>query len=194
VIRQDLTEEIRFEIAYLAYQAQQSKNSYGKIINLAHNYQISRAFVYVLLNILKKYISVIFSPREQEKKIGKKEIIARILMHRMVGGSSIQAISSLLKYDNLEYSSLGSISQNLSNIGKILPSIQSIPMDDKIEITAVSDEIFIGNQPILITAEPNSSAILAIELAKDRTKDTWSEHITKIELSGKIEIISMVTE
>jgi hypothetical protein len=194
VIRQDLTEEIRFEIAYLAYQAQQSKNSYGKIINLAHNYQISRAFVYVLLNILKKYISVIFSPREQEKKIGKKEIIARILMHRMVGGSSIQAISSLLKYDNLEYSSLGSISQNLSNIGKILPSIQSIPMDDKIEITAVSDEIFIGNQPILITAEPKSSAILAIELAKDRTKDTWSEHITKIELSGKIEIISMVTD
>jgi hypothetical protein len=46
----------------------------------------------------------------------------------------------------------------------------------------------------LITVEPNSSAILAIELAKDRTKDTWSEHIAKIELSGKIEIISMVTD
>lgn len=193
MIRKELTTEIRFEIAYLAYQAQYNK-IYGEITNLANRYKICRAFVYVLLNRLKEYISTIFSPKEQEKKIGKKEIIARVLMLRMVGGSSIQAISSLLKYDELEYSSVGSISQNLSAIGKMLPTVQTIPMDERKEITAVADEIFIGNQPILITAEPKSSAILSIELAKDRTKERWSEHIAKIELSGKIEIIYMVTD
>ncbi|MBL0722017.1 MAG: hypothetical protein JJV88_05500 [Sulfurovum sp.] len=194
IIRRDLTEEIRFEIAYQAYQAQQSENSYGEIVKLVKEYQISRSFIYVLLNVLKGFISHVFSPKEQEKQIDKKEIISKMLMLRMVGGSSIQAISSLMKYDDLNYSSVGSISQNLWAIGKMLPTVQSIPMDDKIEVTAVSDEIFIGNQPILITAEPRSSAILAIELAKDRTKDTWTEHITKIELSGKVEIIYMVTD
>jgi len=194
MIRRDLTEEIRFEIAYLAYQAQQSKNSEITIVKLAKEYKICRSFVYILLNILKGFISHIFAPKEQEKQISKKEIISKMLMLRMVGGSSIQAISSLMKYDNLGYSSIGSISQNLSDIGKMLPMVQTIFSDKNIEITAVSDEIFIGNQPILITADPISSAILAIELAKDRTKDTWSEHITKIELSGKIEIIYMVTD
>ena len=194
MIRQDLTEEIRFEIAYLAYQAQQSKNSYGAITKLTLEYKICRSFVYVLLNILKGFISHIFSPKEQKKRISKKEIISKMLMLRMVGGSSIQDISSLMKYDELDYSSVGSTSQNLSAIGKMLPMVQTIFSDENIEITAVSDEIFIGNQPILITADPKSSAILVIELAKDRTKDTWNEHISKIVLSGKIEIISMVTD
>ena len=112
----------------------------------------------------------------------------------MVGGSSIQAISTIMKYDELDYSSVGSVSQSLSAIGALLPTVQSIPIDEKIEITAVADEIFIGNQPILITLEPISSVILAIELANDRTKATWSEHIVKIESSGKIEIIRMVTD
>jgi len=39
VIRQDLTEEIRFEIAYLAYQAQQSKDTEITIVKLAQEYK-----------------------------------------------------------------------------------------------------------------------------------------------------------
>ena len=162
------------------------------IIGLAKKYQICRAFVYVLLNRLKENISQIFSPKEQEKKISKKELISRMLLHRMVGKSSIEAISTIMKYDEFRYSSVGSVSQSLSAIGALLPTVQTVPIDEKIEITAVSDEIFIGNQPILITLEPISSVILAIELANDRTKVTWSEHIAKIESAGKIEIIRMV--
>jgi hypothetical protein len=94
----------------------------------------------------------------------------------------------------LDYSSVGFVSQSLSAIGALLPSVQIIPIDEKIEITAVADEIFIGKQPILITIEPRSSVILAIELVNDRKKVTWSEHISKIESEGKIEIVSMVTD
>jgi len=194
VIRTELTQEIRFEIAYQAYEAQQRKNSYGAITKLAKKYQICRAFVYILLNQLKSNISLMFSPKEQEKKISKKELISRMLLHRMVGKSSIEAISTIMKYDGLEYSSVGSVSQSLSAIGELLVPVQVLPIDDKIEITAVADEIFIGNQPILITVEPKSSVILAIELADDRKKVTWSEHISKIEVAGNIEIVSMVTD
>jgi hypothetical protein len=148
----------------------------------------------VLLNQLKSSISQIFSPKEQEKKISKKELISRMLLHRMVGKSSISAISEIMKYDEFKYSSVGSVSQSLLAIGTLLPTVQVIPLDEKIEITAVSDEIFIGNQPILITVEPKSSVILAIELADDRKKVTWSEHIAKIESAGKIEIVRMVTD
>jgi len=99
-----------------------------------------------------------------------------------------------MKYDEFEYSSVGSVSQSLSGVGALLPSVQVVPIDEKMKITAVADERFIGKQPILITLEPKSSVILNIELAKDRKQVTWSEHIEKIESAGKIEIINMVTD
>jgi len=112
----------------------------------------------------------------------------------MVGKSSIEGISTILKFDKYKYSSVGSVSQSLSAIGTLLPSVQIVPIDKRKEITAVADEIFIGNNPILITVEPKSSVILSIELADDRKKITWSEHIAKIESAEKIEIVSMVTD
>lgn len=139
-------------------------------------------------------MSQIFSPKEQEKKISKKELMSRMLLHRMVGKSSIEAISTIMKYDEFEYSSVGSVSQSLSAIGTLLPSVQVVPIDEKMKITAVADEIFIGNQPILITLEPKSSVILNIELADDRKQETWSEHLANISSLGKIEIISMVSD
>ncbi len=117
-----------------------------------------------------------------------------MLLLRMVGVSSITAISAMMDYDELKYSSVGSISQSLSAIGALLPKVQNVPIDEKKEITAAADEIFIGNQPILITVEPKSSLILSAELSDDRQKDTWSKHIEKIELSGNIDIVKMVTD
>ena len=117
-----------------------------------------------------------------------------MLLLRMVGGSSISAISSIMKYDGLEYSSIGMVSQSLSAVGALLPKVQTVQVEEKIEITAVADEIFIGNQPILITVEPKSAVILNIELANDRTKDSWDKHIKKIESEGNIEIVSIVTD
>jgi len=194
IIRKDLTPTRRFEIAFKAYQIQQMVNSYGEMTKLAIQYKICRAFLYILLNILMSNISQIFSPQEQEKKITKKELISRMLLHRMVGKNSIESISEIMNYDQLKNSSVGSISQSLSAIGALLPTVQSIPVDKVVEITATSDEIFIGNRPILITLEPKSLTILSIELAKSRDESTWSEHFTKIELAGEIEIINIVTD
>jgi len=105
---------------------------------------------------------------------------------------SIESISEIMRYDGLGYSSVGTISQTLTTIGGVLPNVQSIEIDKKMYITAVADEIFIGKQPILITLEPISSVILSIELAKDRTEESWEEHLSKID--EKMEITSMVTD
>jgi len=144
--------------------------------------------------MLKKNISQLFSPQEQQTPLSKKEIISKILIQRMVGKSSIEAISEIMKYENFNYSSVGYISQSLSAIGALLPVVQTIPVSEVIKITANADEIFIGNQPILITLEPKSSAILSIELADKRDESVWSEHFTRIELAGNIEIVRMVTD
>ena len=42
----------------------------------------------------------------------------------MVGKDSIDAISEIMKYDEFEYSSVGSISQSLSAVGALLPKVQ----------------------------------------------------------------------
>jgi len=192
--RIDLTREIRAEIAYEAYKAQNSENSYGRIVEIAKEYEVCRAFVYVLLKIFKSYLLEAYFVKEVTKSVSKKELIARMTFLRMIGHNSIKSISEIMRYDKFGYSSTGTISQTLHNIGNLLPKVQTIPIDDKIKITAVADEIFIGDQPILITLEPISSTILSIELAKSRIKEVWEKHISEIEEDGKIEIISMVTE
>ena len=173
---------------------QNREHSYGQITALADSYQISRAFLYQLLAQLKTLIALTFSPQEQEKQISKKEIISKMLLLRMVGGSSISAISQIMKYDDLKYSSVGSISQILLSVGSLLPKVQEVVLDEKRDVTVVSDEIFIGNQPILISVEPKSSLILSAELGIDRKKVTWSKHIENVHSAGNIEIVKMVTD
>ncbi len=161
---------------------------------LAEKYQISRSFLYQLLIQLNILILLSFSPKEQENQISKKEIVSKILLLRMVGKSSLSGISQIMKYDGLKYSSVGSISQVLSSIGSLLPKVQDIVLDEKREITVVSDEIFIGNRPILISVDPKSSLILSAELGIDRKSATWSKHIENVLSSGNIEIGKMVTD
>jgi len=43
--RTDLTRETRAEIAYEAYKAQNSKNSYGRIVEIAKEYEVSAILI-----------------------------------------------------------------------------------------------------------------------------------------------------
>ena len=57
--------------------------------------------------------------------------------------------------------------------GSLSPTLS---VDGKYLVIFLSDEIFALGYPILITIEPKSTAILKIELATDRTADTWKNH------------------
>ena len=110
----------------------------------------------------------------------KRESVKYILSLRFEGKCSIGAISTIMKRNNLSYSSEGYISKTLKEIGGVLSPSQEIVSDKKISISIVSDEIFAKAKPILISADPRSTAILAGISANNRTALTWSEHFQSI--------------
>jgi len=184
--RADLTINIRLSIVVSAYFAQENK-IYGAITQLTKDYDVSRTFIYQLLDLFRQNLLPTFSPIPKiEKAPQKKEAIKEMLMQRMVGKSSIEAISTIMKYRNLSFSAVGSISQILSKIGELLPNTLDLKNGTKILLTFASDEIFSKSKPILITVDPKSSAILKIELASNRTGDTWAAHFEIIEKNGFI--------
>ncbi len=109
-----LTADIRLHISSTAHSAQINK-TYGVITKLAKDYAISRGFIYILLFSFRQNLLPTFSPLPKTEKVSeKKEAIKEMLLQRMVGKSSIEAISAIMKYRNSKYSSVGSISEKSS--------------------------------------------------------------------------------
>ena len=181
-MREELTPDIRFSIAIQAYSAQVTQK-YGVITALAKEYDVCRQFVYNLLNTIKCIEPFLFSPPKEIAPLSKKAIISTILSFKMEGGSSLQAISTMMKRIGLKkYSSVGYISQILSRIGELLPSI--VQVTETKPLVIASDEIFSKSQPILIDVDPISSVVINIELAQDRSGKTWIIHYNKIIENG----------
>ncbi len=133
---------------------------------------------------LQATIPYIFSPIKQAISNMKREAIVAILSYRLEGGSSIEAISTLMNRFEVKYSSVGYISQQLSTIGGLLPNNLERQGDKEQYLIFASDEIFSKRRPILITVDPISTAILNIELGDDRSGDTWSKHFKTIQSNG----------
>lgn len=89
------------------------------------------------------------------------------------------SIASIVK--GLEYSphSVGYLSQCFHSAGQALPSTLSMP--SQTWVFYLSDEIFAIHAPILVTIDARSTAILTIELAADRSADTWRAHVEALE-------------
>ena len=150
---------------------------------LAEQHRISRTFLYTLLSSFKEALSHQFSPIEKLNALSKEEIEARILSYRFEGGSSIDAISTLLKRDGLPYSSVGSVSQILTHLGKsLLNTLES--KAESLSLVFADDEIFAKSSPILITVDPVSSAILKIEWVDNRSADKWVDHLNGLVGNG----------
>lgn len=182
ILKEALTPEIRFLIAIEAYVAQSHKK-YGAITALAKEYEVCRQFIYNLLHTLKSVEPLLFSPQQSIASVSKKAIISKMLSFRMEGGSSLQAVSTMMRRFGVErYSSLGYISETLSKIGVLLPN--TIKVRETKRIVIASDEIFSKSQPILIDVEPISSAIIKIELGKNRTGETWAKHYNRLGENG----------
>jgi len=171
------------QIAYQGYMAQEL-HEWGVITALAKAYKISRAFVYSLIDVVKKNLPKLFSPQLQQKIISKKELFSKMLSYRMEGRCSIESISSIMKREKLALSSVGMISQTLSIIGKLLPNKIESTNRNSIKLMVASDEIFSKLAPILITVDPISSAILNIEKRDSRKGEDWKEHYNELKQSG----------
>jgi len=192
--RKDLTVEIRLYIAFMALLC----NKWGIITSMAKKYAVSRTFVYMLQSQMNNAIEDSFylgsMPSKKELIMEEKtKSLEYSLLLRLEGKCSIPAISGILKKMGIKNASVGTISQNLNQIGKYLPDTFHVNKGDILYVCLAADEMYSYSTPILITVEPVSTAILRIELAQSRKTQDWINHFNKLRENG-IEVILVVSD
>ena len=168
--RPDLTPQTRIHIVTLAWLNQ---GVYGKMTQIAQTYHISRTLLYQLLLAATVQLEVLFSEQPQmQSPAASLEPLALLL--RLEGNCSIASISAICKRLGYQPNSVGHLSAYFHYYGQGLPSTLSMPSTTV--VLYLGDEIFAIHTPILVTIEPQSTAMLRIELATDRSASTWKAH------------------
>ncbi len=176
VRRPDLDPQTRIHIVMVAWWY---KGVYGKMTEIAREYNISREFLYNLAHAANLHLEMIFSVGRPLNQEDRRHLEQLVLLLRLEGKCSIPSISSILRALEHHPSSVGFLSQFLQRCGSSIPS--ALSMASQKTVFYLSDEIFAINAPILITIDAQSTAILKIELASDRSADTWKAHFENLE-------------
>ena len=149
---------------HIAAQAFLGLGVYGAITRIVKSYRVSRLFVYKLLwQLMLLYELEVCVPGSPEAV--RKEVDRHILLLRFEGHCALERIAHILKQLGLPFSSVGYISQRLGAYAQALPKEEwpATPI-----VFLLCDAIFTLGQPILLTVEPRSLALLKIELVANR--------------------------
>jgi hypothetical protein len=175
---------------HIAAQAFLSLGVYGELTRIANAYRVSRLFVYKLLWQLQLlYELEACDPGAPEAM--RTEVDRHILLLRLEGHCALERMSQILRQLGLPFASVGYISQRLAAYARALPNEEWTGAQI---VFLLCDEIFTRGQPILITVEPRSLAILKIELAKNREAATWKQHWDALAEAGLIEQQTVVSD
>src|SRR5215813_378684 len=169
--RSDLGPQTRIDIVRLAWQGQ---GIYGKMTQLAREYHISRTFLYQMTWAAHHQLEILFSDSKDLVQDPQPLLEPLMLLLRLEGTCSIPSLSSILTYFQYQPNSVGYLSECFQTYGRALPS--TLSMTESKVVFYLSDEIFARHQPILVTIEAQSTAILKIQLASDRSAQTWKAH------------------
>ena len=169
--RSDLEPQTRIDIVRLAWQGQ---GIYGKMTQLARAYHISRTFLYQMTGAAYRQLEILFSDSKDLVQAPQPLLEPLMLLLRLEGTCSIPSLSSILTYFQYRPNSVGYLSECFQTYGRALPS--TLSMTESTVVFYLSDEIFARHQPILVTIEAQSTAILKIQLASDRSAQTWQAH------------------
>lgn len=175
---------------HIAAQAFLSLGVYGEITRIAKCYRVSRLFIYKLLWPLMLLYDLEVGATRAPEAI-RKEVDRHILLLRFEGHCALERISQILKQLGLPFASVGAISQRLAAYAQALPREAWTAAQI---VFLVCDEIFTRGQPILLTVEPRSLAILKIELGKNREAETWKQHWATLAEAGLIEQQTVVSD
>ena len=146
---------------------------------IAQYYHISRTFLSQLLFVANLHLEVLLS---DEKCLGQKDqqhVEQLILLLRLEGKGSIPSMAAIVKTLDYQPNSVSSLSNFFQSYGQALPS--TLATESQQVVLYLSDEIFAIHTPILVTIDAPSTAILTIELAADRSAETWSAHFAELE-------------
>jgi hypothetical protein len=174
--RPDLAPQTRIDIVMLAWLHQ---GVYGKMTAIAQCYQISRTFLYQLLFMANLQLTTLFSEEKLLFQKDHRHFEQLILLLRLEGTCSLLSIAAIVNALEYHPNSVGYLSQFFHSAGHALPS--TLRMPSKTMVFYLSDEIFALHAPILVTIDARSTTILNIELASDRSADTWRAHFEALE-------------
>src|SRR5918999_35484 len=169
--RHDLDPQTRIDIVK---QVWINQGIYGKMTQIAQAYHISRTFLYQRRWAAGHPLEDLFSDPQHLVEFPNFLLEPWILSLRLEGKCTIASMSSIFKHFDYQPSSVGYLSEYLQDYGRCVPFTLSMP-HQKV-VVYLSDEIFAIRAPILVTIEPQSTAILKIELASDRSAKTWESH------------------
>ena len=164
---------------------------YGKMTQIAQDYHISRTFLYQLIWAANLQLETLFSDQQPHVQDSQPLLEPFILLLRLEGKCSIPSLSSILKYFQYQPNSVGYLSECFQHYGGALPS--TLAMAEHTVVFYLSDEIFARHQPILVTIEAHSTAILKIQLASDRSAETWKAHFDDLD-AHRFHSIGMVSD
>lgn len=173
VRRPELDEIVRVKIAVIAKYFKQ----HGTVTKLAERYEVSRTFVYMQVQLLNQMVDCWFAedkvPSSFLEQLEQEDNLRRLFRYRLIGGCSLSKCSQLLKADLVKNTSYGWCQQQIHLAGSKLPNM----VNWQGQVTYASDEIYyIKHQPILVTVDPISGAILRIDRAPNLTKAGWENH------------------
>lgn len=174
--RPDLDPRTRIHIVMLAWLHQ---GVYGKMTEIAKSYQISRTFLYQLIFVANLQLETLFSDEKLLFQKDHRHLEHLLLLLRLEGNCSLLSMSSILKALDYHPHSVGYLSQFFQSAAQTLPS--TLLMPSKKLVFYLSDEIFAIDKPILVTIDARSTTILNIELASDRSAETWKAHFEALE-------------
>src|SRR6266567_1661046 len=174
--RHDLTPHTRIDMVRLAWLNQ---GIYGKMTQIAQDYHISRTFLYQLIWAANLQLETLFSDQQPHVQDPHPLFEPFILLLRLEGKCSIPSLSSILKYFQYQPNSVGYLSECFQHYGAALPS--TLAMAEHTVVFYLSDEIFARHQPILVTIEARSTAILKMQLASERSAETWKAHFDDLD-------------
>ena len=174
--RPDLDPQTRIQIVIQAWLDQ---GVYGQMTHIAKYYQISRTFLYQLLLMANLHLEVLFSDEKRLFQKDHRHLEQLLLLLRLEGKCSLLSIASIVKALEYHPNSVGYLSQFFHSAGQGLPS--TLLMPSKTWVFYLSDEIFALHAPILVTIDARSTTILHIELASERSAETWKAHFEALE-------------
>ncbi len=178
VRRTDVSPVIRLYIGVAALLAHQHKQ-WGRITQLAREYCISRTFVYLLAYQVEQVGETLWGRSSDDAWRSLEEVrrpYAYALSLRLEGRCSLNAISTIMARFGLRWSSVGKLSDTFQRMGGLLDNTITLPSGAIRVVVFASDELFAGTQPILVTVDPQSSAILRLEVVDRRTWEAWAHH------------------
>ena len=174
--RPDLAPQTRIDIVRLAWLHQ---GVYGKMTAIAQYYKISRTFLYQMLCMAQLQLEIFFSDEQVLFQKDHQPLEHLLVLLRLEGKCSLLSIAAIVKALEYHPNSVGYLSQFFHSAGQALPS--TLLMPSQTYVFYLSDEIFALHAPILVTIDAASTAILKIELASERSADTWQAHFEALE-------------